>query len=337
MLHANVPESSASAAISKGDQGSDEISGLYGDNLQIQVTRPTSVAGIIELQYSTTIECGSDSMLLVYELHDGAWTEKLRWQSPPLKLISDAFGDFFLTAILPGPSALGDGDTKWRVAVANGTSWCTSRFSHFRIDLLTPGVDPAAPRVLWNTGRGYSRFSFEPQLKSSGNAFELRLNDDCMMMFSDNCFERRVIYRYIVDGDDHVRRVGPIAINARGYVEEWLSAPWSESRGLSAVEAAADLQAVYQSFQSPLKLTGDQYVSHRAGPVRACTAPGVFQVQIDSTLEKSIPGKPGGEPKPLGSLYFHVREVKDGYLMLSAPTEPDPTCFGANLMPVAKE
>ena len=34
---------------------------------------------------------------------------------------------------------------------------------------------------------------------------------------------------------------------------------------------------------------------------------------------------------------YHVREVKDGYMMLSAPNEPDPTCSGANLMPAGKE
>jgi len=337
VLHANAPQPAANTSISKDDQGSGEISGLYGNGLQIQVTRPTSVAAIIEIQYSTNIECGSDTMLLVYKFYDGAWTKKLRWQSPPLKGISDAFGDFFATAYLPGPSEPGNTDTNWRVVVAYGRPWCTSRFSHFRIDLLSPGPDPASPRVLWDTGRGYSRFSFDPRLKSSGNKFELRLNDDCMMRFSDNCFERRVIYRYSVDGDNHVRRVGPIAINARGFVEEWLSAPWSESRDFSVAEAATELQAVYDRFDAPFKLNDDQHVSHRLGPVRACMAPGVFQVQIDSTLEKNVSGKPGGEPKPLASLYFHVREVKDGYMMLSAPNEPDPTCSGANLMPAGKE
>ena len=128
-----------------------------------------------------------------------------------------------------------------------------------------------------------------------------------------------------------------IAINARGFVEEWLSAPWSESRDFSSAEAVTELQAVYDRFDAPIKLNGDQFVRHPLGPVRACAAPGVFQVQIDSTLENIVPGKPGGVRKPLASRYFHVREVKDGYVMLSAPTAPDPTCSGANLMPAGKQ
>jgi hypothetical protein len=337
VLHANAPEPVGNTVIPKDDHRYDEILGSYGHNLRVQISRPPGVAGIIEIQYSNNIECGADSMLLVYELHDGVWTERLRWQSPPLKLISDAFGDFFVSAVLPGSSALESTNTKWRVVVAHGTPWCTSRMSGFKMDLLSPGPDPASPRVLWHAERGYSRGDFDPQIKSSGNTFELRLNADCMSFDSVNCFERRVIYRYGVDGNNSVHRLGPIGINARGFVAEWLTAPWTESRNLSVAESADPLQKVHDSFNPPVKPNDDQFISHSLGPVRSCAAPGVFQIQIDSSLEKIVPGKPGGESEPLASHYFHVREVKDGYLMLSAPTKPDPTCSGANLMPAGDE
>jgi hypothetical protein len=337
VLHANAPEPAANTVISKDDHRYAEILGSYGHNLRVQVSRPPSVAGVLAIQYSTNIECGADSMLLAYELHDGAWMEKMRWQSPPLKMISDAFGDFFVSTVLHDSSALESRDTKWRVAVAHGTPWCTSRFSNFKIDLLSPGPDPASPRVLWHTERGYSRGDFDPRIKSSGNTFELRLNADCMSFDSANCFERRVIYRYSVDGNDHVHRVGPLAINARDFVAEWLTAPWPESQDLSAAESAPALQKVHDQFDPPSKPHDDQYISHSYGPIGACAAPRTFQIQINSTLDKIVPGKPGGESAPLASHYFHVREVKDGYLMLSAPTEPDPTCSGANLMPAGNE
>jgi hypothetical protein len=120
-------------------------------------------------------------------------------------------------------------------------------------------------------------------------------------------------------------------------VAEWLTAPWAESQNLSAAESATTLQKVHDQFAPSFKPNDDQYASHGYGPVRACAAPRTFQVQIDSTLEKIVPGKPGGESEPLATHYFHVREVKDGYLMLSAPTEPDPTCSGPNLMPAGNE
>jgi hypothetical protein len=335
LLHANAPEPAPNTVISASDHRYDEILGSYGHNLRVQVSRSANVPGVLAIRYSINIECGADNMLLVYELQDGAWTEKLRWQSPQLKEISDAFGDFFLSAFLrDSTSAKGD-KAKWQVVVAHGTPWCTSRFSGFKIDLLSAGFDRdgAAPQVLWHAERGYSRGGFDPRLKSSGNTFELRLNADCMSFDNANCFERRVIYRYTVDDNGRVHRVNPLGINARGFVEEWLSAPWSESKDFSVGESISSLQTAHELFNPPSKPGDDQFVGHSFGPIRACATQGVFQVQMNSTLERTVPGKPGGESKPLPSNYFHVREVKDGYLMLSAPTEPDPTCARPNLAP----
>jgi len=327
-LHANPPEPPENTVISSNDHRFDEAFGSYGHNLRVRGGRPQNALGLLVVEFAFNIACGNDHMLLVYALDRGAWVEKLRWQAPPLKDVSDAYGDFFVSAILPGAST-GD-ESEWRVIVAHGRPWCTSRFSGFKTDLLAPGVDPHSPRVLWKIDRGYSRFEFAPKLKTSANTFELRLNDTCM---DSDAYERRVIYRYRVNDDGSVQRVGPIAINARGFVEEWLSAPWAESRGFLAADASANLQAVHDQFDPPSKPDSSEFVTHAYGPVRACKAAGVFQVQIDSTLEKMVPGKPGGDSSPLPSRYFHVREVKDGYSMISAPSEPDPACSGSNLMP----
>jgi len=328
VLHANQTEYDGNPNISRDDPRFVKLPGYYGHNLRVQVSRQSGAVGILEIQFSFDIECGDDNMLLAYGLRNGKWVQALRWQSPPLKSVSDAFGDFFLSTILLGPSALESGTPKWRIVVAHGTPWCTSRFSSFKIDVLTPGPDPASPKVLWHTERGYSRGDFDTRLKSSGSTFELRLNSPCM---NADSYERHVIYRYSVDENQAVHRIEPIATNARGFVEEWLYSPWSESRDFSEADHAAELKEVHDQFDLPSN--DSKYVSHSYGPVRACAAPGIFQVQIDSTLEKIVPGKPGGDSKPLPSRYFHVREVKDGYLMLSAPTMPDLTCAGANLMP----
>jgi hypothetical protein len=63
-------------------------------------------------------------------------------------------------------------------------------------------------------------------------------------------------------------------------------------------------------------------------PRRACNGPGTFHVQINSTLERIVPVKPGGASRPRPTHYFHVHAVQDGYVMVSAPTEPDLACTG---------
>ncbi len=322
VLSANPPQPPRDAVVPKDDHRFDEALGSYGHNLRVQVTRPVTVAGLIEVEFSLNIECGQDYLLLIYELGNGAWRRRTRWQASPLKQTSDAFGDFFLVTILPGPAG---GTYGPRVVVAHGTPWCTSRLSGFEMDVLSPVVDPNSPKVLWHTHREYSRFNFTPTISSSEDTFELRLNAPT---WDPTGFERRVIYRYQIDEHLGVHRIQPIASDARGFVEEWLDAPWSEAQGFLAQGAAPALQQVHHLFEPPIKVT--EFASYSYGPVRACDAPKTLQVQMDLTLERS---GPQNWSQPLPTRYFHVREAGNGYVMVSAPTEPDSTCTGPDLMP----
>jgi len=324
ILHVNPPEPTDNSVVSNDDHPANEALASYGQNLMVSVSRPPNVKAVLELEFSVNIPCGDDHMLIIYEPENGAWRKQLRWQAPPLKKISDAFGDFFVSATLSAPAG---GDPTPRIIVAHGTPWCTSRFSGFAIDVLSPGLDPNVPKVLWHTRRGYSRGDI-PTLKSSGNTFELRLNESS---FDIDTYKRRVIYRYQLDEHQRIHRIEPIAIHARGFVEEWLSAPWSESEAFSVQGTGPSLELIHGQFQLQPK-SDTEFVSHSNGPVRACNAPGTFQVEVRSILERIVPGKPGGESQPLPSRYFHVRETKDGYLTMSAPIKPDPACRGTDLM-----
>jgi hypothetical protein len=298
----------------------------YGYDLTVHAIRPPNASSLLEIDFSFGIECGDDHMLLVYASENGAWNELMRWQAKPLEKISDAFGDLFVSAVLPGPDP---GKTRPFVVVAHGKPWCTSRFSGFNIDVLTPGPKPESPEVAWHTERPYSRGDYESRLKPSGDAFELRVNAATM---DPTVYERNVIYRYRIGERGQVHRVQPIAANARGFVEEWLEAPWNESESFLAPEADPSLKLVYAEYHRSDK-SQDEYTSHTYGPVRACSTAGLFQVQINSTHERIVPGKPGGDSAPLQPLYFHVHETRNGYLMVSAPTEPDRACAGQDLMP----
>jgi hypothetical protein len=158
-LHANLPEPRTDQSISRNDPNYAEITGSWGHDLQVRITRPAVPADLLEVRYSVNIECGDDTLLLAYEWQADRWRLRLRWQAPELHTILDAHGDFFLTAYLANPAAeprvtaSGSPAPKtaatWLVAVAHGRPWCTSRFSGFLIDLLAPGPDPASPQIVW--------------------------------------------------------------------------------------------------------------------------------------------------------------------------------------------
>jgi hypothetical protein len=297
----------------------------WGGNLRIAVDRTVSPQ-LLRVQVSYAIECGEDTVLLLFAPEQGHWSNKLLWQSPAYKDDSGAFGDFFLTAILPGKTP-----DDWRVVVAHGKPWCTSRFSGFGIDVLAPASDAAHPQILWHTNRGYSRGDFVPSLKASNDIFEFRINEDAMSFDIETAFERTVIYRYRVSGNT-VTRLEPIATNGRGFVEEWLSMPWAEAKDQSLVTNTEPLQRIHHLYETSDPKDSNAYTSWTAGPVRSCATHGHYQVAFDSQLNKIVPGKPGGEQDPPIPYYFQIQQVPSGYEMESAASTPDPTCHGSNLM-----
>ena len=116
-LNANPPQPPLNTVISKDDHRFDEAFGSYGHNLRVLVSKPPNATGLLQIEFSINIACGEDHLLLIYFLDHRIWSKLLRWQAPPLKEISDAFGDFFLSAVLAPPE---NGDKRPRVAVAHG-------------------------------------------------------------------------------------------------------------------------------------------------------------------------------------------------------------------------
>jgi hypothetical protein len=323
-LHANGAEPSDADELARSNQ--DEATDEYGTPLRVRVRWQSTTLHLLAIEIELGIPCGEDTMLFIFEPLKKNWVERLRWQAPKYDKVGDAFGDFFLhTLVQP------QGSNTWQLAIAHGRPWCTSRFSGFAIDLLEPTANAAQPHIVWHTERGYSRGDFETSLKASGNIFELRINDDAMHFDTDRAFERRVIYRYRVNANT-VDRIEPIALNARGFVEEWLDMPWAEAAAQTTDPDSITLKRMHESYQREWKEQDNTFIKHAYGPVLACKQPREFQVEMKAERETIVPGKPGGDSAPLPSTFYRVRETGDGYQLLSASAKADPRCSGPNLM-----
>lgn len=310
-LNANPPQPPPNSVVMNGDPRYPEwLSEEYGSNLLVSVARPQPQ--LLSIQFQFHIECGNDTVWIAFEQQGGKWQQKLLWQAQAYTEISGAFGDFFLAGILIPNSAHPE---DWRAVAAHGNPWCTSRFSKFSVAVLAPAANGQA-RVVWQTDREYSRGDFAPILRSTANTFELRLHDDEMRFDPENAFERLVIYRYQVAGDN-VTRVEPIAANGRGFVEEWLSMPWGEAAGQTAPEAVAGLRTIHEHI-ADLDKNPDTYVRVTSGPVRSCLTKRHYEVEMEAD-----PGGPG---------FYAIAEVPNGYMMMSYGTTHDERCNGPDLM-----
>ncbi len=280
--------------------------GFYGTELKINASHPVNAPHLIAVTISFGIECGNDSILLIYEFQEGTWQQALRWQSGGYEAIKEAFGDFFEYFVLLQPSG------KWLVAAAHGTPWCSSRFSAFAVDLIQPVRDNASQQTLQHQEYGYSRDEgVVPKLRPDG--FELRMQVNSLDL---DLLTRRGIYRFQLIGN-RLERIQPIAINGRDFVDEWLQVPWANAKQWSD-PANLDNLAKESAFLNYKKNPSRPIASY--GPVRGCSdSQKHFQVELDL------------DPGP--THYFQIQQGDNSFTMLSAATQPDVRCKGPNLMP----
>ena len=138
-------------------------------------------------------------------------------------------------------------------------------------------------------------------------------------------YERTVVYRYRVQGGS-VLRLTPIAVNGRGFVEEWLAAPWVEAEAQTGAGNRARMQTFHAGYEQA-EGSSDTYVSMRYGPVTACSTRKEFQVKMDTEAS-------GGREH---SDFFRIREIGNGYELMDEGETADARCKGRDLLPVERE
>jgi hypothetical protein len=282
----------------------------YGRGLEIDITHPEKEPQLVAITISFGIECSKDSILLIYEHRAGTWQQALRWQSDDYSQISGSLGDFLEYVVLPQEQS-----GKWLVAAMHGNAWCTSRFSVFAVDLLQPARAAMPQRLLQHLDYGYSRDEdFVTKYRSDG--FELRMNVNSL---DTGLLTRHGIYRFRI-ADNRLERIQPIAMNGRDFVDEWLEVKWPDARRWSAAANIASLEKEHRRIRALHELHAKEIVLLSYGPVRPCSDdPKHFQVELDMS------------PEPAS--YFHIQQGNNSFVMLSAATQPDPGCKGADLMP----
>jgi hypothetical protein len=295
-----------------------QLDQIYGADLTVKVSRPQGEPRLLLVDFGFGIDCGDDNLLLAYEYRGGFWKRALRWQSPAYDSVKDAFGDFFDYVVLPESEP-----GKWRLAVAHGSPWCSSRWSGFGLDLIESIPGEARPTVLQHIDQGYVRFEIDPVLKVVPDGFQLRLETGMIDM---GVMTRVGIYRYRVDGS-RLERIQPIALNGRDFVDEWIQSPWGDAARWSTASNLSRLQRTYG------ELTDLRNSDHGPllgfGPVRGCSdSKAHFQVELD---EDWVDDKGKSSPGP--TTYFQIAQGKNSFTMLSASSNADPKCAGADIMP----
>jgi hypothetical protein len=110
------------------------------------------------------------------------------------------------------------------------------------------------------------------------------------------------VRHFLIDGDK-VRRVDPVALSPRDFVDEWLTREWKES---STWSASAELQRWHRKMHADVVWGGFSYTMH-------CQTPDLWQVTF--RLDRAVP------------YYFLVRwRPPYHFTMTNVSDKPWPRC-----------
>lgn len=295
---------------------------VYGDILGVEVrrepatslSRPATgslVPSMILAHVGFGIACGDDHILLGYVRKGGRWVRTMRWQSDRYSSIDGAFAGDFQYLRLPNG----------QLVVTHGTAWCSSRFSGFGLDVVTPSPQAQTANDMTRASsfhfhHGYLLGDDETSLKLTANGFEFRAQ---VTSLDTDLMQKLGIFRFRVDGDT-VKRIQPVANNGRDFVDEWLQVDEERARSLTAPVSVDAAISERGRFLATAKKQG---LGISYGAVRACTSPGLFQNEMQLNTD---------EPAKASPHYARIRQEPNGFRLVSFSTSADSQCHGADLM-----
>jgi len=125
---------------------------------------------------------------------------------------------------------------------------------------------------------------------------------------------REAVQHFLIEGDQ-VRRVAPVALSPRDFVDEWMTQPWSESQGWSLSSGL---------FMWHQRLHADFVVGDFLGDTMHCRTPDLWQVGFEPQNAKR-----NFESEP--NVYFLVRWTPPySFALMGISANPWPRCTQAD-------
>jgi hypothetical protein len=283
--------------------------GKYGFELYFGV-RQSQSPRLVSITADFSIECGGDTVLLIFAPKDGSWSEALHWQTKPYNTVAGgtmAF-DYGISPV--------DESGGWYAVIHTIAPWCSSTWSSIRYEVLRPTADALKPRVLmsksdfmWWGNDDYGKVTV------GRNEFELRFHSSSI----DGGVHNRVFIRHYSVMGNTVRRTQPVAVSPRDFVDEWIVSPWSEASTWSSEVFMPELWQAHDKWSRNEK--ADNRLLEFCS-VRKCSGDS-YQVEVCEETGKNFTVS--------HSSYFEVAG-SGPFMMTHVSASPNPECKGRDLL-----
>ena len=268
---------------SKDDQN---LLGSLGD------VRFSSEGGLLIVTTAVGVLCQFDESAYAYESSNGKW--KRIWESEQNDYSPKKYAPQHIDAVHVWQSWKDGQKDGPPFVMTLGNFWgCASTWHpvYYRVWR----IDPSGPRLLIDDSEDAWLRTETYIVGSIGQDWRERSPVDVLIEFTERSIDggvhnREAIRHFLIEGD-RVRRVDPVALSPRDFVDEWLTHPWSEAVTWSA-------SPILQQWHR--KLHSDFVAGEFESPAMHCQTPDLWQVVVaPSNARKNF------EPEP--DVYFLVR------------------------------
>jgi hypothetical protein len=239
--------------------GTVDDSDRLGD-LDIAFSRPKGEPTWLQMSTDVGIPCGFDRSVYLYEWHENRWNRRFAMEANDYR--KSEYGpqqSIELEVSVPGSNGA-------RLVLATG--WppaCMSVWHTLYIRLF--GID-ASQSLLMDEAPLANEAQDDP-------AYSARLEPGgALIEFFGSCIDvnfliRKHVLHYALD-QGRVRRIDPIALSPRDFVDEWLTRPWAEMGQWSEPQLADWHNRLHKA-----------YVNGEFEVVQRCTGPSDWQISVD--------------------------------------------------------
>jgi len=252
------------------------------------------------LQTAIEVNCGFDESAYLYRQQNGRWDRV--WETEQNIYAKQEYNVQLIRAVLVSPNL---NETSPYFVMTLGTEpWCSSNWHDVYVRLWSVSPPGGEPKLLLDK----SEWAFlgghdVPVLGSVGR-------NDALIEYTVGSIDPGVSSRETVSHysltQDKAKRIDPVALGPRDFVEEWLAEPWEQSQLWSRPSSRAVLKRVHQN-------TGrDEFIQ----PTRHCKIPDLWQVGLGSIDGKKTP------------VYYLVRwRPPYHFTMMQVSRHPFPDCI----------
>lgn len=314
----DLPSDARCVDQSKQGGGEDDARGYVGD----VALSSLEYGRYLLVETAVGVRCGYDQSAYVYEWRDKAW--RLLLQSEQDRYGKDEYQPQNFLSVEASPARVSfDQPAPPPLVLTLGYSpWCQSNWQMLYTRLWRTSPSTPNPPPLINTS---DTLYMGDDVVAGGSLTDR----DVLIEFRGRSIDgdvlvRPVVRHFLVLDGDKLERIAPVALNPKDFVDEWLTATWTEAaKWTDARGDRATLSASHQALHKDY-LFGE----FDPAPMRCRDDPTLWQVGYASDI--------GGEGSyKLGApAYFLVRWMPPyRFTMVDAGTTQHPHCDEVDLMP----